>query len=61
MLKKLSGPVQMYYAMDSRGFDSRKKAIPEDVAKRLLRQLTVPPALKLKVRFSLLDSPWLER
>jgi hypothetical protein len=50
MLKELSGPMEMYHAMDSRGFDSRKKEIPEDLAKRLLRQLTVPPALKLKVR-----------
>jgi hypothetical protein len=48
-LSELTGDIQIYYAMDSRGYNTKGDPIDKEMAQRLLDRLVARPEISLKV------------
>jgi hypothetical protein len=48
-LNELTGDIQIYHAMDSRGYNAKGDPIDKEMAQRLLDRLVAPREISLKV------------
>ena len=48
-LSELTGDIQTYHAMDSRGYNAKGDPIDKEMAQRLLDRLVARPEISLKV------------
>jgi hypothetical protein len=48
-LKELTGGIQIYHAMDSRGYNAKGEPVDKEMAQRLLDRLVAPREISLKV------------